>query len=145
MSMFIHTPYKAAKLLNEGRGKNTPVYMWASDLVEENPWFQNEPLAEVGRALSPPRDGWDPLRVSSMWHKLNLSWRFLGSCFLSATQSVYPQGGGVGGKVAGFSGAKGERQHLECFYNSHSKIKALDASQDSKLEAVVPVHLPPAW
>lgn len=71
-----------------GRKKKTPVYMWGSDFVEENPWFQNEPLADVGRALSPPRAGWDPLRVSSMWHKLNLSWRFLGSCFLRATQSL---------------------------------------------------------
>lgn len=75
--------------------------VWVSDFVEGgggNPWFQNEPLADVGRVLSPPRPSWDLLRVSSMWPEHNLSWRFLGSCFLSATQSVYP----LEGKHTGF-------------------------------------------
>lgn len=86
-------PTKQQNPSMKGEKKNPPVYMWVSDFVEENPWFQNEPLADVGRVSSPPRAGRDPLRLSSMWHKLNLSWRFLGNCFLSATQSVYPGGG----------------------------------------------------
>lgn len=84
------------------RGGKKHSSRWVSDFVEgekkNNPWFQNEPLADVGRVLSPPRPGWDLLRVSSMWPEHNLSWRFLGSCFLSATQSVYP----LEGKHTGF-------------------------------------------